>query len=89
KNGKIVMQDGELVTHNFPVAPDKNVEQLNVLDMFSFDNDIVMDGPFATQQTKKYSALTGRIHVKKVLASNQSSLINYLNNYNNDVTIAQ
>ena len=89
KDGKIVMQDGELITHNFPVPPDKNVDQLNVLDLFTLDNDIVMSGPFATQRTKNYGALTGRINVKKVTASNESSLINYLYNNNSDVTVAQ
>jgi hypothetical protein len=89
KDGKIVMQDGELLTHNFPVMPDKNVDQLNVLDLFTLDNDVVMSGPFATQRTKNYGALTGRINVKKVTATNESSLITYLYNNGNDVTTAQ
>lgn len=89
KDGKIVMQDGALITHNFPVPPDKNVDQLNVLDLFALDNEVVMSGPFATQRTKNYGALTGRINVKKVTATNESSLISYLYNKGNDVTVAQ
>ena len=89
KDGKIVMQDGELITHNFPVTPDKNVDQLNVLDLFTMDSDMVMSGPFATQRTKNYGTLTGRIHVKKVTATNESSLITYLYNNGDYITAAQ
>jgi hypothetical protein len=60
-----------------------------VLDLFTIDKDIVMSGPFATQRTKNYGTLTGHISVKKVTATNESSLITYLYNNGNDVTTAQ
>jgi hypothetical protein len=78
KDGKVVMQDEALIEHTYPIAPDKNVNQLNVLDLVAIAGETTMDGPFATRRTKEFTSLTGRITIKKVTASNESSLMQYL-----------
>ena len=78
KDGKILIQDASLIENNYPGGPDKNVSQLNVLDLASRDNEPVLDGPFVTNRTKEYTELTGHINVKKVSMSSQSELLSYL-----------
>ena len=75
KDGKILIQDAVLVENNYPDGPDRNVSQLNVLDLASRDNEPILDGPFVTNRTKEYTELTGHINVKKVSPSSQSELL--------------
>ena len=91
KDGRIIIQDAALVANNYPVAPDKNVVQLDVLDLVKTNDQTIMNGPFATKRTKLYSELTGRINIKKVNTASESSLMQYLqkNGSDNDVTVAK
>ena len=91
KDGRIIIQDAALVANNYPVAPDKNVVQLDVLDIVKTNDQTIMNGPFATKRTKLYSELTGRINIKKVSTASESSLMQYLqkNGSNYDVTVVK
>ena len=88
KDGKIVIQDAALMENNYPVHANKNVIQLDILNLQKNDNDITLDGPFVTNSTTTFSALTGRISIKRVASSNESSLMRYLNknSIDNDIT---
>jgi hypothetical protein len=90
-DGKIIIQDAVLVEDNYPVAPNKNVGQLNVLDIAILDNEIKMDGQFVTNRTKAYSELTGSISIKKVSPSAESALMQYFqkNGIDNGLTAAK
>jgi hypothetical protein len=90
-DGKIIIQDAVLVENNYPVAPNKNVGQLNVLDIAILDNEIKMDGQFVTNRTKACSELTGRISIKKVSPSAESALMQYFqkNGIDNGLTAAK
>lgn len=87
KDGKIVMQDETLLVNNYPLV-DKNVRQLNVLDLTRAGNDAVLDGPFATNRTKQYGELTGHITLKRVTAYEGSALMQYLQRNGADNGIA-
>jgi hypothetical protein len=65
KDGKIVMQDAKLVENNYPTAENRNVIQLNVLNMATSGNETFLDGLFITNPSKDYRALTGRMSIKK------------------------
>jgi len=78
KDGKVVIQDATIIDNNYPVAPDKNVFQLNVLDIANSGEEATLDGPFVTNRSKKYAALTGHINVKKASLLSQSDLLAYL-----------
>jgi hypothetical protein len=88
RDGKIIIQDAELKENNYPVLPDKNVCQLNVLDLANHDNETVLDGPFVTNRTKEYNELTGHINIKKVSPLSQSDLLTYLQKNGIDNTMA-
>jgi hypothetical protein len=88
KDGKIVIQDAALLDNNYP-AIDKNVYQLNVLDLQAANNnEMVLDGPFATNRSKQYGELTGHINIKKVSSSTESALMDYLQKSGTDNGIA-
>jgi hypothetical protein len=84
KDGKILIQDAALIENNYPGGPDKNVSQLNVLDLATRDNEPMLDGPFVTNRTKEYTELTGHINVKRVSLSTQSELLSYLQKIGKD-----
>jgi hypothetical protein len=78
KDGKIVIKDATLMENNYPVQPDKNVCQLNVLDLVNRENENILDGLFVTNLTRQYTELTGHINVKKVNIFSESTLMQYL-----------
>ena len=88
KDGKIVIQDAAAVENNSPVTADKNVIQLNVLDLVNQNNETILNGPFVTNRSKAYRELTGHISLKRISSPAESSLVKYLQkNYSdNDIT---
>ncbi|MEO7308362.1 MAG: hypothetical protein ABIR78_13505 [Ferruginibacter sp.] len=78
KDGKIIMQDVKQVENNYPVTPNKNVIQLNVLDLANSGADASLDGLFVTNRSKDFLALSGHINIKKVNALSPSDLVQYL-----------
>lgn len=91
KDGKIVMQDGGLVENNYPLQPNKNVIQLNVLSLHTNKNETTLDGIFVTNTSKSYIGLSGKISITKIIAplSESTGLMQYLQKHvsQNDVTI--
>lgn len=77
RDGKIIIKDVSLVENNYPVEPDKDVHQLNVLDLVNKNDGNTLDGLFVTNRTKKFRELTGHINVKKVDSFTESSLRQY------------
>jgi hypothetical protein len=88
KDGKVVIQDDALLVNDYPLI-DKNVHQLNVLDLSTANDEAVLDGPFATNRTKQYGELTGHINLKKVDVNAESALMNYLQRNENAVIAAK
>lgn len=91
KDGKIVMQDAKFVEENYPGQPNKNVIQLNVLDLANNGDEATLEGEFVTNRSKDYRALTGRVNIKKVNPLTPSDLVSYLqkNNSSNDFTVVK
>ena len=91
RDGKIVLQDEQLMEDNYPMLPYKNVRQLNILDLASQGTDTRLEGPFVTNRTKEFDELTGYINIKRVSESSQSSLMQYLNRgiIGNDITVVK
>ena len=54
-DGKIIVQDVELIANNYPIPPAKNVHQLDVLTLEMRDSMMLLSGPFTTG----FSFLTG------------------------------
>ncbi|MEP6711352.1 MAG: hypothetical protein ABJA37_02995 [Ferruginibacter sp.] len=75
---KIIIEDAGLIANNYPVTPAKGVHQLNVLDLNTADSIMTLTGPFTTNRTKEYSALTGTIDLKRKNDYWQSALVPHL-----------
>jgi hypothetical protein len=84
KDGKIVMQDAKLVKNNYPGGAEKNVIQLNVLDLAKSGDETFLDGLFVTNRSKDHQALTGRLSIKKVNSLTKSELVEFLEKNNNE-----
>ncbi len=77
-DGKIVIQDGELLLNNYSVKPNKDIRQLNILDFQKEANDEVLTGLFVTNRTKEFLPITGKINLKKTSFFTQSDLVLHL-----------
>lgn len=77
-NDKLITEDDGLIANNYPVAPAKGVRQLNVLELVLTDSLLILTGPFTTNQTKKYSPLTGTIRLERKNDYKQSALVPHL-----------
>lgn len=92
KDGKIVFQDAKLLENNYDNQQNKNVIQLDVLDLANSGSESFMDGIFVTNRSKEYQAVTGRMSIKKVNPLVvQSDLWQYLqkNNEEDSMTAAK
>lgn len=92
KDGKIVFQDAKLLENNYDNQQNKNVIQLDVLNLANSGEESFMDGIFVTNRSKEYQALTGRMSIKKVNPSVvQSDLLKYLqkNAEEDNMTVAK
>lgn len=79
-DGKIVLEDADLVFYNYPLQPFKNVKQLNILDLQKENDQFVLSGIFVTNATKKYSPLTGKVALKRKSDFTTAELQQYLLN---------
>lgn len=78
KDGKIIVEDAELIANNYPIPPAKNVRQLNVLTLQLKDSVLFLTGPFTTNRTKEYLPLTGTINIQLRNDFRQSALVPHL-----------
>lgn len=78
RDKKIIIQDWELLEHNYPMDPHKYVRQLNVLDLAAANEELAMSGPFVTNRTKEYKSLTGQVSLKKMTDQSQGEVVKYL-----------
>lgn len=78
QDGKIIVEDVELIVHNYPIPPNKGERQRDVLILDIRDSVMVLSGPFSTNITKLYHQLTGNINVQRKNNFRQSALIPHL-----------
>lgn len=77
-DGKIIVEDDGLISNNYPVPPNKNVRQLNVLTLDAAAPMMTLTGPFSTNRTKEYHVLTGSVSLQRKNDFWQSALIPHL-----------
>ncbi len=77
-DGKVIVEDDGLVANNYPVAPAKNIRQLNILTYSETDTSRILSGPFTTNRTREYRPLTGSISLSRKKDFRQSSLVPHL-----------
>ncbi len=78
KDSKIVLIDDALLDNNYPIAINKKIKQLNVLDFMVINGQIKLEGGFETNTTKEFKALTGLVSLVKQTLPYKSTLLSYL-----------
>ena len=78
QDGKIIVEDAELIANNYPVPPAKGVKQLNVLTLEIRDSMMFLKGPFTTNNTRFYHAISGNIELQRRNDFWQSALVPHL-----------
>ena len=78
EDDKIIIQDVELITNNYPEPPARNVHQLDILTLEIKDSVMTLTGPFTTNRTKTYHSLTGSIRVQRKNDFWNSALVPHL-----------
>jgi len=78
EDDKIIIQEVELLSNNYPIPPAKGVHQLDVLTLEVKDNVMVLTGPFTTNRTREYHPLTGSVYVERKTNYRQSALVPHL-----------
>jgi hypothetical protein len=57
-NGKIIVEDDELISNNYPIPPAKMLRQLNITYIGSYAN-LTLTGPLAYRTKGEIHTLTG------------------------------
>ena len=78
KDGKIIIEDEELIANNYPVEPPKGVHQISALTLDISGATMTLSGLFTTTRTREYHPLTGTVHVEHKNEYGQSAIIPHL-----------
>jgi len=78
KEGKLIVKDDGLIANNYPEAPAKGIRQTNELTLVQQDSILILDGPYSTNQTKTYNAITGHVRLERKNDFWRSALIPHL-----------
>jgi hypothetical protein len=65
KDGKVFIQDVELIDNSYPVNPPKNIHQYSVLTLQNTDTVRTLSGTWNTNITKFYRPVTGTLTVQR------------------------
>lgn len=76
--GKVIIRDDGLIANNYPEAPAKGVKQTNILTLERKDSIMILEGPYSTNQTKTYHAVTGYVKLERKNDYWKSALIPHL-----------
>ena len=74
-DGKIIIEDVDIIAYNYPEPPPKGVRRLHVLTLEEKDSILILSGVFSTSRTKKYTAATGTVTLQRNNDHSQSALI--------------
>jgi hypothetical protein len=75
KDGRIIIEDLDLIANNSPITPPKGVRKLSVLTLEIRDSIMVLTGKFETNRTRDFHPLTGNVYLQRKNDFRQSSLL--------------
>lgn len=78
KGDKIILEDVGILHNSSPLEPPKGVNKTCVLNLEMVDDQMVLSGPFATNRTKEYHVLTGKVYLQRKNDYYQSDLLSRL-----------
>jgi len=78
KDGKIIIEDLDMIANSSPITPPKGVYKTCVLDLNPDGEFMELSGPFITNRTKEYHPLTGWVKLQRKNDYYQSDLLSRL-----------
>ena len=78
KDGEVIIEDVEMISNNFSVAPPKKVRVQSILALYVSDTAMEMSGRWSTNRTWEYSQLTGTLQVKRSIEFKELALFEQL-----------
>ncbi|HMG66744.1 MAG TPA: hypothetical protein VK588_03625 [Chitinophagaceae bacterium] len=82
KDGKLVLEDDEMVGNNFPERAAKHVKQITVFPLINDSTIDISNGRWTTNQTKRFYAIGGSATIKKQENQSRSDLLAHLQEAN-------
>ncbi len=91
KDGKLVIEDIEMVGNNFPERAAKHVRQITTFPLINDSTPDISRGSWTTNQTKKYYSIGGSAKIKEQEDEKESDLLAHLQEMNvkSDITVNQ
>ncbi len=78
KGGEVIIEDIEMISNTFSVAPPKKVKVQSILALYISDTSMEMRGRWSTNRTWEYSQLTGSLQVRRSIDFKQMALFEKL-----------
>jgi hypothetical protein len=78
KDGKLVIEDVEMVGNNFPQKAAKHVRQITTFPLINDTTIDIAHGQWSTNQTKKYYSIGGSAAIKEQEEDKESDLLTHL-----------
>jgi hypothetical protein len=78
KDGKLVVEDVEMIGNNFPEKAAKHVKQTTTFPLINDTTIDITNGHWSTNQTKKYYSIAGSAKVKAQEEEKESDLLAHL-----------
>jgi hypothetical protein len=88
KNGVCIVEDDEIITHNFQRKPDKGVRVEYTFHQNQQDSTWTIDGNWKTNTTKKYYSISGGINALQEKDISRSKLYDHLGDLNLQQTLS-
>lgn len=64
-DGKIIIEDVEIIAYNYPESPPKGVRRIHILTLENKDSILTLSGAFSTNRTKIYAPATGTVMLER------------------------
>ena len=78
RDGKLVIEDVEMVGNNFPERAAKHVKQITTFPLINDTTIDITNGRWSTTQTKRYYSLNGSAKIKEQEEEKESDLVAHL-----------
>src|SRR6266498_5213983 len=78
KDGKLVIEDVEMVGNNFPERAAKHVKQITTFPLINDTTIDIANGHWSTSQTKRYYSINGSAKIKEQEEEKESDLLAHL-----------
>ncbi|MEO8772167.1 MAG: hypothetical protein ABI402_18855 [Ferruginibacter sp.] len=75
ENGKVIIEDADLVFNSFDEESPKQLKQTNIMELETDGKTMIMYGKFQTLKTKQFRSMTGNVRLRKDSIIEQPKLI--------------